>query len=62
MNAAEFGFLPENSAEKNSEALNDALKNGGELHIDIKGTYEISETVILKSNTSIIFGEGVFIK
>lgn len=62
MNATEFGFLPENSAEKNSEALNDALKNGGELHIDIKGTYEISETVILKSNTTIVFGEGVFIK
>lgn len=62
INAAKFGFLPENSAEKNSIALNDALKNGGELHIDIKGTYEISETVILKSNTTIIFGEGVFIK
>lgn len=62
INAAEFGFLPENSAEKNSEALNNAVKNGGEVHIDIKGTYEVSETVMLKSNTTIVFGEGVIIK
>lgn len=60
--AEEFGFLPDNDGEKNSLALNEAVKNGGEVHIDLQGTYEVSDIVMLRSNTTLVFGENVKIK
>lgn len=62
LNAEDFGFSPEKCADENSAALNKACENGGEIRIMKKGTYEISDAVILKSNTTLIFGEDVYIK
>lgn len=62
VNARDFGFLPENDGAENSKALNEAVKNGGEIHIDSEGIYEVSDIVILKSNTTLIFGDNVSIK
>lgn len=60
--AENFGFLPDNDGEKNSQALNEALKNGGEVHINLQGTYEVTDIVMLKSNTTLVFRENVLIK
>ena len=40
INANEYGFLPENNAYKNSEALQKAIDGGGEIEI---GIYEEEE-------------------
>lgn len=60
--AEAFGFLPENSPEENSRALNKALGIGGEIRVLRKGIYEISDPVIIKSNTKIIFDSDIIIK
>ena len=38
-NAADFGFLPENDAKTNSEALQNAVTGGGTIIVGLPGTY-----------------------
>lgn len=57
-----YGFLPNNDAERNAAALNNAVKNGGEITVSIPGVYEIGDTVFLHSHTSLHFENGVTLK
>lgn len=61
--AADFGFLPENDAETNAIALQSALEGGGgNLKVSIPGTYRLTNTIFIDSNTSIEFAEGTVIE
>ncbi len=62
IDAADFGFLPEAEAEKNVIALQLALDYGGTIRVDRPGTYRLNDTVTIGSNTSLEFGEGVFLQ
>ena len=57
--AYDFGFLPENSPKKNSDALQKAVDMGGEIYVNVPGAYKISEQIEIGDNTCIIFDEGV---
>ncbi len=60
--AKNYGFLPTNSGEENAQALNNAIKNEKEITVSVKGIYDISDTVYLKSGTHLYFSEGVTIR
>ncbi len=57
-----FGFLPSNDAIKNAKALNDAVKDGGDIIVSLPGVYDIGDTVYLKSGTHLYFSEGVTLR
>ena len=57
--ADKFGFLPENDAPTNSEALQRCLDGGGKIRVRKEGTYAVSKTLMLDSDTDLSFGEGV---
>lgn len=63
-NASAYGFLPTNDGVTNAENLQTALNalGGGTVLIDYPGTYEVSRTILVPSNTEIICGEKVYIK
>lgn len=60
--AATYGFSPENSGMANAAALQKAVDQGGTVIVSQPGTYNIGATVFLGSNTSLIFGNNVFLK
>ena len=60
--AASYGFLPEASGAANTKALQDAVDQGGTIVVSQPGTYRLAGTVYLGSNTSLKFGDGVFLK
>lgn len=60
-NASSFGFLPTKTASENVVALQAAVANGGTILIDFPGTYLVNDTIILESDTTLIFGAGVYI-
>ncbi len=60
--ANELGFLTTNTGDVNSVALQAAVKNGGTIYISEPGIYDISETITLCSNTTLIFKEGVILR
>ncbi len=62
INAIEYGFLPENNAYKNSEALQKAVDMGGEICVTVPGVYKISEQIEIGDNTKLVFCEGVIIQ
>ncbi len=62
INANEYGFLPENSADKNSEALQKAVDIGGVIEISLPGVYKISEQIEIGDDTRLVFGEGVILQ
>lgn len=62
INANEYGFLPENSAYKNSEALQKAADIGGVIEISLPGIYKISEQIEIGDNTRLVFCEGVILE
>ncbi len=59
INANDYGFLPDNDANKNSEALQRAVDCGGEVFIEKPGKYYISEQIEIGDNTTLIFYKGV---
>lgn len=61
-NASAYGFLPTNGPAANDTALQSCLDGGGNIIIDFPGIYELSRTMLLDSNTRLVFGAGVFIK
>ena len=61
-NASSFGFLPTNTADANVSALQNALSGGGTILVDLPGVYKLDSTIYVDSNTTIIFGAGVYIK
>lgn len=60
--ASAFGFSPQASGIKNTEALQKAVANGGTVTVSRPGVYPVAGTVYLKSNTTLIFGNQVFLK
>ncbi|NQZ68688.1 MAG: hypothetical protein HRT89_11540, partial [Lentisphaeria bacterium] len=62
LNAADFGFSPEASGIDNASALQKAVDQGGTIVVSQTGTYKTAKTVYVGSDTTIIFGNGVFIK
>lgn len=60
--AKDYGFLPGQDAEINAKALQSAIDNGGEIIIDIPGTYDISEPIFIGDDTCICFAEGAVIR
>jgi hypothetical protein len=60
--AADFGFSPEAGGVQNTTALQQAVEQGGTILVSRPGTYEIAGTVYVGSNTSLVFGNGVFLK
>ncbi len=61
-NAKDYGFLPNAKPKQNALALQQAVKDGGTVFVTEPGVYDIDGTVILKGDTSLIFGTGVSIK
>jgi hypothetical protein len=57
--ADRYGFLPENDAPANSDALQKCLEGGGKIRVRKAGVYSISKTLFLDSNTDLTFKEGV---
>ena len=62
VNANEFGFLPDNDGKSNSEILNRLLDLYNDIEITQKGTYNLSDTILIGSNKTLIFGDEVYIK
>ena len=60
-NASLYGFLPSKTGVENAAALTSCLQGGGNVVIDIPGTYKIARSILIPSNTSIYFGAGVII-
>ena len=60
--AADFGFSPQAAGAENTKALQRAVDQGGTIVVSRPGTYPIAGTVYLGSNTSLVFGNNVFLK
>jgi hypothetical protein len=60
--AASFGFLPESTGILNTIALQKAVDQGGTITISKSGTYKLAGTVYIGSNTTLDFGNNVFIQ
>jgi len=55
-------FSPDASGVENTKALQNAVDRGGTIIIDHPGIYKIAGTIFLGSNTTLRFGNGVFLK
>ena len=62
VNAADYGFSPEASGIENTQALQRAVDQAGTIVVSQPGTYQIAATVFIGSDTSLVFGNGVFLK
>jgi len=62
LDAAEFGFSPEANGIENTRALQDALDQTGTIIVSQPGVYKTAAPVRIGSNTTIIFGNNVFLK
>ncbi len=62
INAEEYGFRVGNNPELNSKALQLAVSCGGDIHITAPGVYDISQQIIVGSNTTLYFGAGVTLR
>ncbi len=62
LDAADFGFSPEASGIENAKALQLATDRGGTIVVGQPGTYKMAGTVYIGSNTTVRFGNGVFLK
>lgn len=60
--AAAFGFSPEASGLENVKALQRAVDQGGTITVSRPGTYKMAATVYVGGQTSLQFGDGVFLK
>ena len=61
-NANNLGFLPGNDAGSNTIALQRAIDLGGEIVVSAKGIYDMTGTVFIGDNTTLIFEKGVHIR
>ena len=61
-NAAHFGFSPDGTGYSNTAALQKAVTGGGAIYIDQPGAYDLSGTIVLDSDTKLVFGAGVVVR
>ncbi len=62
IDAADFGFSPTASGTTNAQALQRAVDRTGTITVTTPGTYQIAATVYLGSNTTLLFGDNVYLK
>ena len=62
VDAGNVGFSPQASGVENTKSLQRAVDCGGTIQVSRPGTYPVAGTVYLGGNTSVIFGNGVFLK
>lgn len=62
INAKDYGLLPENDGRTNAAILNTLLERYSEIEVTLPGEYALSDTVRIGSNTTLSFGEGVYIR
>ncbi len=62
INAEDYGFRVGNNPELNSKALQLAVSCGGDINITTPGVYDISQQIIVGSNTTLYFGAGVTLR
>jgi hypothetical protein len=60
--AAAFGFSPAATGLENTRALQQAVDQGGTIVVSRPGTYAVAGTVFVGSYTTLVFGNGVFLK
>ena len=60
--AADFGFSTAASGRENQKALQSAVDKGGTITVSQPGTYKIAGTVLIGSNTTLVFGSQVVLK
>lgn len=60
--ASSYGFSPEASGITNAMALQKALDQTGTIIVNIPGIYKVAGTIYIGSNTSLIFGNNIFLK
>jgi hypothetical protein len=60
--AVTFGFSPDANGLDNTRALQRAVNRGGTIVVSRPGTYQIADTVYVGGNTSLIFGNDVYLK
>lgn len=60
--AAIFGFSPEASGLDNTRALQRAVDQTGTIVVSRPGIYKIAGTIFVGGNTSLVFGNNVFLK
>ena len=61
-NAADFGFSPNVSGIENVKALQKAIDQTGTIIVSQPGTYKMAGTVYVGSNTTLKFGNNVFLQ
>lgn len=62
VDAGDYGFSPEASGVDNMRALQRAVDLTGTIVVSRPGTYKLAGTVLIGSNTSLQFGNNVFIE
>jgi hypothetical protein len=62
MNANSFGFATANTGAENSKILNELLEKYHHVEITEPGEYLLRDTILIGSNSSLSFGEGVVIR
>lgn len=62
LNAEDYGFRVGNNAESNGKALQLAVSCGGDIYVTTPGVYDISQQIIVGSNTTLYFGAGVVLR
>jgi hypothetical protein len=60
--ASTFGFSPEATGIENTNALQKAVDQTGTILVSKPGTYKVAGTIYIGSNTSLIFGNNIFLK
>lgn len=60
--AATFGFTPAANGQDNTAALQRAVDQGGTIVVSRPGVYRVAGTVYIGGNTSLRFGNNVFLK
>lgn len=62
IDANEEGFLPTSDATTNVTTMNRLLASGGTIIVSQPGEYEVNGRMVMQSNTTLVFAEGVIIK
>ena len=62
VDASAYGFSPDASGVENTKALQKAVEQGGTIQVNQPGIYKVSGTVYIGDNTSLVFGNGVYIE
>ena len=60
--AADLGFSPEATGLENAKALQAGVDKTGTILVSRPGIYKIAATVLIGSNTALVFGQGVFLQ